>query len=56
MKVNDRVFIIQRGEFGIINAIKDRNHINKLPAKLYFVSIINGPGFWFQRNELTEGT
>jgi hypothetical protein len=54
MKVGDRVYVINSKLFGTISKI------DTLPRKnndtVYFVSFDhNGIGYWFRRNELTEG-
>ncbi len=53
MKTGDRCYVIPRHEFGIIDEIKcDPSGIH---VHVYFVSFADGVGFWFWRNELTEG-
>ena len=54
MKVGDRVYVMNSKIFGTISKIDSDPH--KKNEIIYFVSFDhNGLGFWFRRNELTEG-
>jgi hypothetical protein len=53
MIIGDKVFVIPRKEFGKIEAIKRDAYSHTAVA--YFVSFEGGLGFWFRRNEITEG-